>query len=81
LIDSLKRRGERFYSIVTKGNEIEEDVKDFHEKGLRATAGLTIGGLREVLFNPKDTCGCLVGFAEYKAKHPATVAVATKGTE
>lgn len=70
----LQARGEGVFRVVIKVTNMNDAVKKFEEKGVRAVGELTIGGLREVVFHPKDTHGMQIVLAEYKAKHPATVA-------
>ena len=76
----VQARGEGVFRIVIKVTNMDDAVKKFEKKGVRAVGELTIGGLREVVFHPKDTYGMQIVLAEYKAKHPATVAGLEQGT-
>ena len=70
----VKSKGEGVFRVVIKVTNMDEAVKKFEEKGVRAVGELNIGGIREVAFHPKDAHGIQIVLAEYKAKHPATVA-------
>jgi len=70
----VKSRGEGVFRVVIKVSNMDEAIKKFEEKGVRAVGEMTFGGVREVVFHPKDAHGIQIVLAEYKAKHPATVA-------
>jgi len=70
----IQARGEGVFRVVIKVTNIDNAVKKFEEKGVRVVGELNVGGLREVVFHPKDVHGMQIVLAEYKAKHPATVA-------
>lgn len=70
----IQARGEGVFRIVIKVRNMDEAMARFKAKGVRAVGELTVGGMREVAFHPKDTHGMQIVLAEYKAKHPATVA-------
>jgi catechol 2,3-dioxygenase-like lactoylglutathione lyase family enzyme len=74
----IKSRGEGVFRVVIKVTDMEEAVRKFEEKGVRSVGELTIGGVREIAFHPKDAHGIQIVLAEYKAKHPATVAALEK---
>lgn len=77
----LKKRGEGLFGIVIKVTDMDKAVKILEQKGLQSTGEIQIGGLKEVIFHPKDSYGCPIGLAAYKAKHPATVAALDKRPE
>jgi methylmalonyl-CoA epimerase len=75
LIDQfIRKRGEGVFCVVIKVKDLSEAVKSFEQKGLRRVGEINKGGLKEILFHPKDSYGVQLVLAEYKAKHPATVA-------
>ena len=73
-----KKGGEGVFRVVLKVTDMDKAVKKFEEKGVRLVGELTIGGVREIAFHPKDAHGIQIVLAEYKAKHPATVAALEK---
>ncbi|MFC1824903.1 VOC family protein [Thermodesulfobacteriota bacterium] len=74
----IKKRGEGVFSVMLKVSDMKEAKKVFEEKGIRYTGEITMGGLTEVSYHPKDTYGCQFFLTEYKEKHPATVAALEK---
>jgi methylmalonyl-CoA/ethylmalonyl-CoA epimerase len=74
----VQAKGEGVFRVVIKVSNMDEAVKRFEDKGVRAVGELTIGGLREVAFHPKDLYGIQIVLAEYKARHPATIAALEK---
>lgn len=74
----IQAKGEGVFRIVIKVKNMDEAIKRFEEKGVRMVGELTVGGMREVAFHPKDAHGMQIVLAEYKAKHPATVAALEK---
>lgn len=74
----IEAKGEGVFRIVIKVKNMDEAIQKFQAKGVRAVGELTIGGMREVVFHPKDVNGIQIVLAEYKAKHPATVAALEK---
>ncbi len=70
----IESRGEGIFRLVIKVSNMDEAIKKFEKKGVRAVGEMTFGGVREVVFHPKDAHGMQIVLAEYKAKHPATVA-------
>lgn len=74
----IQARGEGVFRIVIKVSNMDEAIARFAAKGVRAVGELTVGGMREVAFHPKDTHGMQIVLAEYKARHPATVAALGK---
>ena len=70
----VQAKGEGIFRLVIKVTDMDEAIKKFEEKGVRAVGELNFGGVREVAFHPKDAHGIQIVLAEYKARHPATVA-------
>ncbi len=70
----IESRGEGVFRIVIKVKDMDEAIRQFEAKGVRQVGEITIGSMREVVFHPKDTNGMQIVLAEYRAKHPATVA-------
>ncbi|MBT4641189.1 MAG: hypothetical protein HOC09_20395 [Deltaproteobacteria bacterium] len=70
----IKAKGEGVFRVVIKVKNMDEAIKKFEEKGVRMVGEMSVGGMREVVFHPKDAHGIQFVLAEYKAKHPATVA-------
>ncbi|EFK95381.1 Glyoxalase/bleomycin resistance protein/dioxygenase [sediment metagenome] len=70
----IQKRGEGVFRVVVKVSDLEKATRKFAEKGVRAVGELNFGGVREIAFHPKDTYGVQMVLAEYRAKHPATVA-------
>lgn len=80
LIDQfIRKRGEGVFCVVIKVKNLSEAVKSFEEKGLRRVGEINKGGLKEILFHPKDSYGVQLVLAEYEAKHPASVAAQSPG--
>jgi hypothetical protein len=70
----IKKRGEGVFSVMIKVSDMKKARKVFEEKGIRYTGEITMGGLKEVSYHPKDTYGCQFFLTEYTETHPATVA-------
>jgi methylmalonyl-CoA/ethylmalonyl-CoA epimerase len=70
----IRKKGEGVFAIIIKVTDMEKALQIFAEKGIRRTGTIEVGGLREVLFNPKDSYGIQLILAEYSSQHPATVA-------
>lgn len=80
LVDNfIKKRGEGVFCVVIKVKNLDKAIEIFEQKGLRRVGEINQGGLREVLFHPKDSYGVQLVLAEYKAMHPASVAAGITG--
>lgn len=71
---TLREKGEGIIAMVFKVSDMDAAVERMTKKGLKKTFDITMGKMREVAFHPRDTHGFQIVFAEYPAKHPATVA-------
>ncbi|MCU0820983.1 MAG: VOC family protein [Spirochaetes bacterium] len=74
LLKYLETKGEGIMAIVLKVKDMDAAVAHLEKKGLRKVMDIKVGTMREVGFNPNDTCGFQIILAEYPAKHPATIA-------
>ena len=70
----VERRGEGFYCMVLKVDDLDEATKEMRAKGLRQVGSVAVGNLREAVFHPKDTFGVMMVLCSYPTKHPATFA-------
>jgi len=70
----IEKRGEGVFDLTMTVDDMEEGIKHFTERGLRVVGDWTGGGMREVGFHPKETCGIQIVLAEYKAPHRAMCA-------
>ena len=70
----LEKRGEGLYAVVFKVSNLDSSTLKFKEKGIRSVGNLEIGGLKEIIFHPKDSHGMMIILCEYEEWHPATIA-------
>ena len=70
----IERRGEGFYCLVLKVDDLDEATKEMKAKGIRQVGSVAVGNLRESVFHPKDTFGVMMVLCSYPTKHQATVA-------
>ena len=70
----IEQRGEGFYCLVLKVDDLDEAIKEMQAKGLHQVGSVAIGNLREAVFHPRDTFGIMIVLCSYPSKHQATVA-------
>ncbi len=70
----IERRGEGFYCLVLKVDDLDAATKEMQAKGLRLVGSVAVGNLRESVFHPKDTFGVMIVLCSYPTKHQATIA-------
>ena len=65
LIDNfIKKKGEGVFCVVIKVKDLAKAIEIFEQKGLRQVGEIKQGGLREILFHPKDSYGVQLVLAE-----------------
>jgi predicted enzyme related to lactoylglutathione lyase len=74
----IDQRGEGLWAVVIKVKNMDAAVEKCLAKGMKIAGDITYGAMREVAFHPKDSHGVEIVLAEYREKHPATVAAETK---
>lgn len=60
----IKAKGEGVFRVVIKVKNMDEAIKKFEEKGVRMVGEMSVGGMREVVFHPKDAHGIQFVLAE-----------------
>ena len=74
---SLEQKGEGLAGLSFKVSNLDEAVEELKSLGMEVIGQIKVGDLREVQFNPKDSCGVLIELCEYEEVHPTIPSIFT----